>query len=219
MFFKTNYRLRQVKVYCRMLQGENSAIRLTFIKLPFVIKIFVCFVYFWVAVLQRYNLIQVIRFGTDHARIQKTPLRVVCVCVCVCVYVCRGGGSWQLSFYYTEGVYGLPLRRDPRGPIASRWRSVPGFLRDPMATCDFPGRVQNLCPPSVSANTDRILHLWIKMYVVNIWPEPTSSILRGTRILSFSNMSGCKIIIQIHYLFYEICYPQHLFNFNSQKWW
>ena len=27
--------------YCRMLQGEHSAIPLTFIKLPFVIKIFV----------------------------------------------------------------------------------------------------------------------------------------------------------------------------------
>ena len=27
--------------YCRMLQGEHSAILLTFIKLPFVIKIFV----------------------------------------------------------------------------------------------------------------------------------------------------------------------------------
>ena len=34
--------------YCRMLQEEHSAILSTFIKLPFVIKIF-CFVYFWVA--------------------------------------------------------------------------------------------------------------------------------------------------------------------------
>ena len=31
--------------YCRMLQGEHSAILLTFIKLPFVIKD-LCFVYF-----------------------------------------------------------------------------------------------------------------------------------------------------------------------------
>ena len=63
MFFKTNYRLMQVKSilkqplskrpnigfqdqlslnvgqkYCRMLQGEHSTILLTFIKLPFVIK-------------------------------------------------------------------------------------------------------------------------------------------------------------------------------------
>ena len=33
--------------YCRMLQGEHSAILSTFIKLPLVIKIFVLFVYEW----------------------------------------------------------------------------------------------------------------------------------------------------------------------------
>ena len=32
--------------YCRMLQGEHSAILLTFIKLPFVVKKH-CFVFFW----------------------------------------------------------------------------------------------------------------------------------------------------------------------------
>ena len=32
--------------YCRMLQGEHSAILLAFIKLPSVIKIFVLFIYF-----------------------------------------------------------------------------------------------------------------------------------------------------------------------------
>ena len=45
----TNYRLMQVnqlsfnagQKYCRMLQGEHSAILSTFIKLPFVIEIFV----------------------------------------------------------------------------------------------------------------------------------------------------------------------------------
>ena len=42
--------------YCRMLQGEHSAILLTFIKLPFVIKIF-CFIYFGVAVLHRFYCI------------------------------------------------------------------------------------------------------------------------------------------------------------------
>ena len=38
-----NYHLMQVKstMYCRLLQGEHSAILLTFIKLPFVIKILV----------------------------------------------------------------------------------------------------------------------------------------------------------------------------------
>ena len=33
--------------YCRMLQGEHSAILSTFIKLPFVIKIFVLYIFEW----------------------------------------------------------------------------------------------------------------------------------------------------------------------------
>ena len=33
--------------YCRMLQGEHSAILLTFIKLPFVIKVFVLSIFEW----------------------------------------------------------------------------------------------------------------------------------------------------------------------------
>ena len=33
--------------YCRMLQGEHSAILLTFIKLPFVIKMFVLSIFEW----------------------------------------------------------------------------------------------------------------------------------------------------------------------------
>ena len=33
--------------YCRMLQGDHSAILLTFIKLPFVIKIFVLSIFEW----------------------------------------------------------------------------------------------------------------------------------------------------------------------------
>ena len=33
--------------YCRMLQGEHSAILSTFIKLPFIIKIFVLFIFEW----------------------------------------------------------------------------------------------------------------------------------------------------------------------------
>ena len=41
MVFKTDYCLMQVIKYCRMLQEEHSAIFLTFIKLPFVIKIFI----------------------------------------------------------------------------------------------------------------------------------------------------------------------------------
>ena len=33
--------------YCRMLQGEHSAILSTFIKLPFVIKVFVLSIFEW----------------------------------------------------------------------------------------------------------------------------------------------------------------------------
>ena len=33
--------------YCRMLQGEHSAIRLTFIRLPFVFKTFVLSIFEW----------------------------------------------------------------------------------------------------------------------------------------------------------------------------
>ena len=33
--------------YCRMLQGEHSAILFTFITLPFVIKLFVLFIFEW----------------------------------------------------------------------------------------------------------------------------------------------------------------------------
>ena len=42
--------LNEGQKYCRMLQGEHSAMLLTFNKLPFVIKIFL-FCLFWVAVL------------------------------------------------------------------------------------------------------------------------------------------------------------------------
>ena len=45
LVFKTIYRLMQVKKYCRMLQGEHSAILSTCIKLPFVNKIFVLSIY------------------------------------------------------------------------------------------------------------------------------------------------------------------------------
>ena len=50
--FQEQLSLNAGQKYCRMLQEEHSAILVTFIKLPFVIKIF--FVYFWVAILQRF---------------------------------------------------------------------------------------------------------------------------------------------------------------------
>ena len=50
--FKDQFSLNTGQKYCRMLQREHSAILWTFIKLPFVIKIFV-FVYFCVAILHR----------------------------------------------------------------------------------------------------------------------------------------------------------------------
>ena len=53
--FQDQLLLNEGRKYCRMLQGEHSAILSTFIKLPFVFKI--CFVYFWVAILHRFYCI------------------------------------------------------------------------------------------------------------------------------------------------------------------
>ena len=48
LFFKTNYRLMQVKVLqIALSQGERSVILSTFIKQPFVIKIFVLSIFEW----------------------------------------------------------------------------------------------------------------------------------------------------------------------------
>ena len=45
--FNTDYRLNAGQKYCRMLQGEHSAILLTFIKLPYSIKTFVLSIFKW----------------------------------------------------------------------------------------------------------------------------------------------------------------------------
>ena len=46
-FKKTNYRLMQVKRIAKCSKGDHSAILLTFIKLPFVINIFVLSILEW----------------------------------------------------------------------------------------------------------------------------------------------------------------------------
>ena len=45
--FQEQLSLNAGQKYCRMLQGEHSSILLTFIKLPFVIKIFVMSIFEW----------------------------------------------------------------------------------------------------------------------------------------------------------------------------
>ena len=45
--FQDQLSLKAGQKYCRMLQGEHSAILSTFIKLPFVIKIFVLSIFEW----------------------------------------------------------------------------------------------------------------------------------------------------------------------------
>ena len=45
--FQDQLSLNACQKYCRMLQGEHSAILSTFIKLPFVIKIFVVSIFEW----------------------------------------------------------------------------------------------------------------------------------------------------------------------------
>ena len=47
MFFKTDYGLMQVKSIAECSKGRYSAILSTFIKLPFVIKIFVLSIFEW----------------------------------------------------------------------------------------------------------------------------------------------------------------------------
>ena len=45
--FQDQLSLNAGQQYCRMLQGEHSAIHFTFIKLPFVIKVFVLSIFEW----------------------------------------------------------------------------------------------------------------------------------------------------------------------------
>ena len=45
--FQDQLSLNAGQKYCRMSQGEHSAILLTFIKLPFVIKLFVLSIFEW----------------------------------------------------------------------------------------------------------------------------------------------------------------------------
>ena len=45
--FQDQLLLNAGQKYCRMLQGEHSAILLTFIKLPFVIKTFILSIFEW----------------------------------------------------------------------------------------------------------------------------------------------------------------------------
>ena len=45
--FQDQLSLNAGQKYCRMLQGEHSALLLTFIKLPFVIKTFVLSIFEW----------------------------------------------------------------------------------------------------------------------------------------------------------------------------
>ena len=45
--FQDQFSLNAGQKYCRMLQGEHSAILSTFIRLPFVIKIFVLSIFEW----------------------------------------------------------------------------------------------------------------------------------------------------------------------------
>ena len=45
--FQDHLSINAGQKYCRMLQGEHSAILSTFIKLPFVIKIFVLSIFEW----------------------------------------------------------------------------------------------------------------------------------------------------------------------------
>ena len=51
----------------------------------------------------------------------------------------RVGGGVLAAFSHQRAIRtSLEKQLDQGGPIASRGESVPDFLRNPMATCDFP---------------------------------------------------------------------------------
>ena len=60
--FQNQLLLNAGQKYCRMLQGEHSAILSAFIKLPFVIKIFVLSIFEW----QFYTGFTVYENGASH---------------------------------------------------------------------------------------------------------------------------------------------------------
>ena len=64
--FQDQLSLNAGQEYCRMLQAEHSAILLTFIKLPFVIKIFVLSIFEW----QFYTGFTVYSYTLGHAIIE-----------------------------------------------------------------------------------------------------------------------------------------------------
>ena len=70
-------------------------------------------------------------------------------------YSVSGGLTYLVfvSFKSQRYVHTSPEKQlDPRGPFASRWGSIPVFLRTPIATCDLPpgggGGVQSRPPVS-----------------------------------------------------------------------
>ena len=65
--FQDQLSLNACQKYCRMLQGEHSAILLTFIKLPFAINIFVCL--FWSG---RFTQVLLYAVETWYACLNKT---------------------------------------------------------------------------------------------------------------------------------------------------
>ena len=73
MFFEDRLSLNAGQKYCRMLQREHSAILLTFIKLPIVIKVFVLSIVEW----PFYTILLYFYFYTDipSSPNRKTSLR------------------------------------------------------------------------------------------------------------------------------------------------
>ena len=67
--FQDKISLNAGQKYRRMLQGEHSAILLTFIKLPFVIKIFVLTIFEWLF----YTSFTVLNTDVSHSIIQANP--------------------------------------------------------------------------------------------------------------------------------------------------
>ena len=68
--FQDQLSLNVGQKYCRMLQGEHSAILSTFIKLPFVVKAFVLSIFVW-PFYTGFTVSGCMRLGVNHCFVQE----------------------------------------------------------------------------------------------------------------------------------------------------
>ena len=88
--------------------------------------------------------------------------------------VCGGGGGGAENIFSYQRISqrvvrtSLEKQLDPRDPIASRWGSVPVFVRKHIATCDFPGVSGALPPPGPATGYSYKHHLKLLLLLLFI---------------------------------------------------